>query len=148
MCPGTAGPKDELNAFVDVAAQHIAARLNSIAPGASLNPRDVYAIMHLCPFDTIVKERLSPFCSLFSEEDFEIYEYAGDLEKFYNTGCAPCLPITGALLIVHLIATGVPWEPFRASDTSTSSSGVSRIPPRTTACKPTAPYFPHLKLFH
>ena len=73
-------------AFIDVVAQSIAARLNSAAPGADLNPRDAHAIMHLCPFETVAKEKLSPFCSIFSEEEFEIYEYAGDLEKFYHTG--------------------------------------------------------------
>jgi len=86
MCPSAASSKEQMKAFIDVAARHIAARLNSVAPGANLDPRDVYAIMHLCPFDTLAKEKHSPFCSLFSKEDFEIYEYAGDLEKFYNTG--------------------------------------------------------------
>lgn len=75
-----------MKAFVDIAAKPIAARLNSVAPGANLDPMDVHAIMHLCPFETVAKERLSPFCSIFTEQDFEIYEYAGDLEKFYNTG--------------------------------------------------------------
>ena len=77
-----------MKAFINVAARHIAARLNSAAPGANLDPQDVYAIMHLCPFETVAKEKISPFCSLFSEEDFEIYEYAGDLEKFYYAGYA------------------------------------------------------------
>jgi len=86
MCPAAENSKDEMKAFVDVAAQHIAARLNSAAPGAKLDPQDVYAIMHLCPFETVAKERLSPFCFLFSKKDFEIYEYAGDLEKFYGAG--------------------------------------------------------------
>jgi len=80
-------------AFIDVAAKHIAARLNSAAPGANLDPQDAYAIMHLCPFETVAKGKLSRFCSLFSEEDFEIYEYAGDLEKFYNAGYTSHLSI-------------------------------------------------------
>jgi len=36
---------------------------------------------------TVAKEAISPFY-LFSEEDFDVYEYAGDLEKFCNTGYA------------------------------------------------------------
>ena len=86
MCPGAASSKDEMKAFIDGAARYIATRLNSAAPGANLDPQDAYAIMHLCPFETVAKEKLSPFCPLFSKEDLKVYEYAGDLEKFYNTG--------------------------------------------------------------
>ena len=72
-----------MKVFIDITAQHIVARLNSATPRVNLNPQDVYALIYLCPFEAIAKEKLSPFCSLFSE-DFEIYEYAGDLEKFYS----------------------------------------------------------------
>lgn len=86
MCPALAKSNKEMKAFIDLAVQPIADRLNSAAPGANLDPQDAYAIMHLCPFETIVKEKTSSFCSLFSKEDFKIYEYAGDLQKFYITG--------------------------------------------------------------
>lgn len=86
MCPAAVNTKTQVKEFIDVATQDIAARLNSGAPGVNLTAQDAYAIMHLCPFDTVAKEVVSPFCGLFSREDFEIYEYAGDLEKFYNTG--------------------------------------------------------------
>ena len=75
-----------MKAFINIAAAPIAARLNSVAPGANLDPLEVHAIMHICPFETAAKERPSPFCSIFTKQDFEIYEYASDLEKFYNTG--------------------------------------------------------------
>lgn len=86
MCPAAVNTKTQVNGFVDIALKDIATRLSSGAPGVNLTAQDAYAIMHLCPFDTVAKEAISPFCSLFSEEDFEIYEYVGDLEKFYNTG--------------------------------------------------------------
>ena len=44
--------------------------------------------MHFCPFETVVKQALGLFSFMFSGEDFQIYEYAWDLEKFYCTGCA------------------------------------------------------------
>jgi len=81
--------------FINIAIQPIADRLNSAAPGADLDPQDAYAIMHLCPFETVAKEKISPFCLLFSKNDFKMYEYAGDLEKFYNTGYASHLPFAG-----------------------------------------------------
>ena len=86
MCPASVNSKEEMKAFIDLAIQPIADRLNSAAPGANLDPQDAHAIMHLCPFETVVKEKTSPFCSLFSKQDFKIYEYAGDLEKFYGAG--------------------------------------------------------------
>ena len=89
MCPTAVNTKSQVTEFVDIAVTDIAARLNSGAPGANLTAHDAYEIMHLCPFDTVANEAIGPFCGLFSKEDFEIYEYAGDLEKFYNTGYAP-----------------------------------------------------------
>ena len=43
--------------------------------------------MHLCPFEAVTEETLSPFCFSFREY-FLTYEHAWDLEKFYYTGCA------------------------------------------------------------
>ena len=86
MCPAAVGAKTEVIEFVDIAGKDIAARLNSHAQDANLTAQDAYAIMHMCPFDTVAKEAVSPFCALFTGEDFEIYEYAGDLKKFYKTG--------------------------------------------------------------
>ena len=138
MCPAAANRKREVKTFLDIFAKPIAARLNSVAPGANLDPQDVYAIMHLCPFETIAKEALSPFCSMFSREDFQVYEYAWDVEKFYYTGyashpSAPEIFLTFAGMEVH-------WEPFKASVTSTNSSDASRTRPHIMAYKPTRPY--------
>ena len=148
MCPAAKSPRHEMKHFINLAVQPIADRLNSAAPGANLSPQDAYAIMHLCPFETIAKEKISPFCSLFSKEDFKIYEYAGDLQKFYNTGCASPLPFINTSLIVDSSGMAVPWERFKVSATSTNSSDVSRTPLHTTVYKPTVPCFLHPRLSH
>lgn len=88
MCPAAVNTKAQAKGFVDIAANGIATRLNLGAPGANLTSQDAYTIMHLCPFDTVARDAVSPFCGIFSEEDFEVYEYAGDLEKFYGPGYA------------------------------------------------------------
>ena len=88
MCPAAVSGRAQVKEFVSIAAEDLAARLNFGAPGANLTAQDAYTIMRLCPFDTVAKEVISPFCSLFSEDEFEIYEYAGDLEKFYTAGYA------------------------------------------------------------
>ena len=147
MCP--AAVKYKVKPFVDAAARPIAARLNSVAPGANLSPRNVYAIMNLCTFESVAKDRLSPFCSMFSEEDFEIYEYAGDIQKFYNKGCACVAPLPLACSSSRRsLGMGAHWVPFRVSDTSTNSLGASRILLHTTACKPIRPCFPLPKPSH
>lgn len=43
-----------------------------VAPGP-VSPQDAFAIMRLCPFETVAK-KLSSFWSLCSRGDFEIYE--------------------------------------------------------------------------
>ena len=112
MCPAAVNTKAQVKGFVDIAARCIATRLNSGAPGANLTAQDAYAIMHLCPFDTVAKEAISPFCDLFSEEDFQVYEYAGDLEKFYNTGYAyEVSPLLTQLII--FISHGSPLGPIQ-----------------------------------
>ena len=40
----------------------------------------------MCPFESVAKEVLSPFCALFDDEDFRAFEYYVDLEKYYKTG--------------------------------------------------------------
>ena len=41
-----------MKSFINTSARPITSCLNSVAPGMNLNPHDVHAIMHLCPFET------------------------------------------------------------------------------------------------
>jgi len=54
-----------MKAFTDVAAHR-----NSVAPGANSDPQGTFAIrtVRLCPFETVAKEGVTPFCSLLSLE--------------------------------------------------------------------------------
>lgn len=60
--------------------------LNIGAPGANLTPEDVYNLMALCPYDSLASMKLSPLCQLFADEEFELFEYANDIDKYYGTG--------------------------------------------------------------
>jgi hypothetical protein len=62
------------------------ARLNDATPGADLTDADTHNLIPMCSFESVSNDALSPFCDLFSEEDFHGYEYEGDLGKFYGTG--------------------------------------------------------------
>jgi len=63
--------------------------------------------MALCPFDTLSSDpvELSPFCNLFTEEEFKDFSYAGAIDKYYNTGPGqPLGPVQGVGYINELLA--------------------------------------------
>ena len=86
MCPNAGDGDGEQAEWLATAFVPLTDRLNTAAPGANLTTRDVYNIMALCPFDSLVHVRLSPFCQLFDDDEFELFEYANDIDKYYGTG--------------------------------------------------------------
>jgi len=86
MCPNAGSSDNETNIWTSIYGQPIADRLNSQAPGANLTAADISNLIPLCAFETVAKETPSPFCLLFSPEDFSQFEYFGDLDKYYGTG--------------------------------------------------------------
>ncbi|KAK7029516.1 NAPDH-dependent diflavin reductase [Paramarasmius palmivorus] len=101
------------DAWIAIFAPSITKRLNEGAPGANLTDAEIYSLMSLCAFDTAAhssegdygKVELSPFCGLFSKEEFEDFEYVGDLDKFYNTGYGnPLGPVQGVGYVNELLA--------------------------------------------
>lgn len=95
-------------------APPITKRLLKGAPGVNLTNVDVFNLLAMCPFESVAKEALSPFCSMFTEDDFRAFEYTGDLEKYYRTGYASaghCF--TTALLIVRSCRYGEPLGPIQ-----------------------------------
>ncbi|KAI0326207.1 acid phosphatase [Cubamyces sp. BRFM 1775] len=104
-CPNAGDGSRETNIWLSVFAPPIAKRLLEGAPGAHLSNMDVFNLMAMCPFDSVAKETLSPFCSMFTEEDFRAFEYHGDLEKYYKTGYGEKLgPIQGVGYVNELLA--------------------------------------------
>ncbi|KAF8076951.1 phytase [Lyophyllum atratum] len=111
MCPNAGNSDDQTSEWLSVYGPPIAARLNKQAPGANLTASDVYSLLSLCPFESVFLNGLSPFCKLFSNEEFQQFEYSGDLDKYYNTGYGqPLGPVQGVGYINELIArlTGTP----------------------------------------
>lgn len=86
MCRNFQRNKEHANTWRDVFAPPIATRLNAAAPGAGLNNQDVVDLMPLCSFETTFHATLSPFCTIFTFEEFEAHEYYDDLSKYYHTG--------------------------------------------------------------
>lgn len=89
MCPNAGSSDEQDSQWINVFAPSIAARINAAAPGANLSASDAVNLMALCAFETIAKESASHFCALFSQAEWDSYEYYGDLDKYYGTGCVP-----------------------------------------------------------
>ncbi|KAJ6572009.1 histidine phosphatase superfamily [Mycena capillaripes] len=95
-CPNAGGSKREMEQWLDVFGPPITSRLNSWAPGANLTNDDIHGLMMLCAFHTVASVPygyrsdsplpFSPFCSVFTQDEFEAFEYSSDLDKYYSTG--------------------------------------------------------------
>ena len=86
MCPKAGNADEQTHHWQSIFAPSIVDRLNQAAPGADLTNVNIPYLMSLCPFETVAKETRSKFCELFTPEEFEAFEYYGDLDKYYGFG--------------------------------------------------------------
>ncbi|KAI0629941.1 acid phosphatase [Trametes polyzona] len=120
-CPNAGDGSRETNIWLSHFAPPIAKRLLKGAPGANLSNMDIFNLLAMCPFETVAEETMSPFCSMFTEDDFRAFEYHGDLEKYYKTGYGEKLgPVQGVGYVNELLArlTGKPVEDRTTHNTS------------------------------
>lgn len=87
MCPNAKEDK-EAKKWLKVYAGSIKKRLNAAAPGAHLKKKDTHSLMSLCAYHSQALMAPSPFCGLFSAEEFTEYSYHADVAKFYTNGLA------------------------------------------------------------
>ncbi|KAJ7716091.1 histidine phosphatase superfamily [Mycena metata] len=95
-CPNAASSHKEMTQWLDVYGPPITARLNSWAPGANLDNKDIHGLLMLCAFHTVASVPygydpssplpFSPFCPLFTQAEFESFAYSSDLDRYYSTG--------------------------------------------------------------
>jgi len=81
--------------------------------------------MSLCPFETVAKETRSQFCDLFTREEFEAFEYYGDLNKYYGYGYGQSLgKVQGVGYVNELLArlTGQPVQDHTQTNRTLDSS--------------------------
>ncbi|KDQ63958.1 hypothetical protein JAAARDRAFT_27630 [Jaapia argillacea MUCL 33604] len=130
MCPSATSPSPYTSIWLSQFAPPITSRLNAAAPGANLTDEDTHNLMSLCPFDSVAhvgqgRKEARKVCKLFSEEEWEAYEYFGDLNKFYGTGYGqPLGPIQGVGYINELLArlTNKPVHDHTQTNTTLDSS--------------------------
>ncbi|CAE6417610.1 unnamed protein product [Rhizoctonia solani] len=113
---GDQAKKDWLPFFVP----NITGRLNRYLPGAFLEDSDIISLMNLCGFDTAAKDgKASPWCSVFTDDEWKSYEYYHDLEKYYaNSYGSIYAPSLGAGWVNELLArlTDKPVEDHTTTD--------------------------------
>ncbi|KAM7220933.1 Histidine phosphatase superfamily [Rhypophila decipiens] len=90
---------------------HIMRRLNQNLPGYNFSSsQDVISLMDLCPFNTVAAQAeakvvLSPFCYLFTVDEWKEYDYYQTLGKWYAYGPGNHLgPTQGVGYVNELIA--------------------------------------------
>lgn len=88
MCPNDPHSHAECHHWLAKYAPPIMKRLNKWAPGAKLTDKDTHSLMSLCAFETLHNEQASPFCDLFEQDEWDAFEYYGDLTKYYGHGYA------------------------------------------------------------
>lgn len=101
-CPAyssSAGSKQSA-VYMEKFTKPIMARLNAQAPGFNFTSDDVYGMMELCGYESVIRGS-SPFCDLdlFSPDDWLAWEYTADIQYHYNTGYGS--PVSGVI--------GLPW---------------------------------------
>ncbi|KAH7909639.1 histidine phosphatase superfamily [Hygrophoropsis aurantiaca] len=113
MCPNAGSSSNETTQWLSVFAPSIADRLNAAAPGANLTNSDILNIMSMCPYETVANEAPSPFCDLFSLEEFDSFGYYEDVKDYYGNGYGQQLgPVQGVGYVNELLArlTGQPVQ--------------------------------------
>ncbi|PKX92927.1 histidine phosphatase family protein [Aspergillus novofumigatus IBT 16806] len=101
---------DEVEAnFTALFAPAIRARAEKHLPGVKLTDDDVVSLMDMCSFDTVARttdaSQLSPFCGLFTHNEWKKYDYLQSLGKYYGYGAGnPLGPAQGIGFTNELIA--------------------------------------------
>lgn len=85
----------------------IQSRLNSDLQGANLTVIEIIYMMDMCPFNTVASPTgaISPFCALFTEQEWHQYSYYLTLNKYYGySNGNPLGPTQGVGFTNELIA--------------------------------------------
>ncbi|KAH9883245.1 acid phosphatase [Xylariomycetidae sp. FL2044] len=131
-CPAFEQAKDRgtaaQNIWADIFATPITERLNEGLPGANLTNQETLYMMDLCPFETVAHDRgrLSPFCYLYTVDEWHGYDYYQSLGKWYGFGDGnpPLGPTQGVGFVNELVArlTGQPVQDHTTTNSTLDGS--------------------------
>ncbi|KAK8123602.1 phosphoglycerate mutase-like protein [Apiospora kogelbergensis] len=107
-CPkySSSAGSDESSVMKKKYTKPIMARLNDLAPEFNFTTNDVYGMMEMCGYESVIRGK-SPFCDLdlFTPDDWLAWEYTEDVRYHYNVGYGN--EVAGAV--------GLPWLNATAS---------------------------------
>ncbi|KAK8057531.1 repressible acid phosphatase [Apiospora saccharicola] len=114
-CPAysSSAGSDESSVMKKKYTAPIMARLNALAPEFNFTMNDVYGMMEMCGYESVIRGK-SPFCDLdlFSPDDWLAWEYTEDVRYHYNVGYGN--EVAGAV--------GLPWFNATASQLMSESA--------------------------
>ncbi|KAJ5757986.1 Histidine phosphatase superfamily clade-2 [Penicillium nucicola] len=121
--------------FTSIFTPAIRTRLEANIPGVELSGTEVVYLMDMCPYDTVsqstVGSTLSPFCDLFTEEEWIQYNYLQSLDKYYGYGAGNTLgPAQGVGFVNELIArlTQTPVHDDTSTNHTLDAAGAATFP--------------------
>ncbi|KAH1271212.1 hypothetical protein KXW98_004312 [Aspergillus fumigatus] len=123
-CPGdksegTTSAKKFIPRFTKPALSRLA---RFLPPDFNLTPSDITSMMNLCPYETAALGTISPFCTLFTEQEWHDYAYNVDLQFYGNYGLgAPSGRAQGIGYVLEL-ASRLAGRLIPTSDTSINST--------------------------
>ncbi|RYP13141.1 hypothetical protein DL767_010900 [Monosporascus sp. MG133] len=119
-CPAysSSAGSDQSEVYRDIFTRPIIERLNALAPDFNFTANDVYGMMELCGYETVIRGS-SSFCDLdlFSPDDWLGWEYSADLQYHYNSGYG--FDVSGPV--------GLPWLNATANLLLSESSDVEDL---------------------
>ncbi|KZT30678.1 phosphoglycerate mutase-like protein [Neolentinus lepideus HHB14362 ss-1] len=132
-CPVDNGPVGSIattyeNAWIATYLTPAWTRLAPYVPGLDLTVSDIYSMQQLCAYETVALG-FSDFCGLFTQEEWEGYEYSNDISFWYNNG--PGNPTSAAMglgwvseVVARLTQTRT-TEPFAETNVTLNSNPVT-----------------------
>lgn len=123
---------DVQTGFAAIFVPKILTRVQAHLPGVSLTTTDIIHLMDMCAFDTVARtsdaSELSPFCDLFTNSEWQEYNYYQSLGKYYGYGSGnPLGPAQGIGFTNELIArlTGTPVQDETSTNHTLDSSATT-----------------------
>ena len=109
--------------WVSIFTPSITARLMANLPGLNLTNQDTIYMMDLCPFNTVANAEgtISPFCALFTETEWQYYDYYQSLGKYYGFSWGNPLGATQGVGFTNELIARMTSSPVR-DHTSTNST--------------------------
>lgn len=81
--------------FLNIFGGPVLKRIQQKLPGVNISLDDIPSLMDMCPFHTISStpdaSTLSPFCTLFTDNEWKQYDYYQSLGKYYGYGAGNSL---------------------------------------------------------